>query len=154
MRRILKIRKATLNDAIALVDFNQAMAFETEKKQLDSDILTAGVNQLLNDENKGFYLVAELPSGEIAGSLMVTFEWSDWRNSQFWWIQSVYIRPQNRRQGIYSKLYNNVKALANEEQGVCGFRLYVEKDNITAQKTYQNLGMHESHYDMYETDNE
>ncbi len=150
----MKIRKATLNDAIALVDFNQAMAFETEKKQLDSDILTAGVNQLLNDENKGFYLVAELPSGEIAGSLMVTFEWSDWRNSQFWWIQSVYIRPQNRRQGIYSKLYNNVKALANEEQGVCGFRLYVEKDNITAQKTYQNLGMHESHYDMYETDNE
>ncbi|MDC0603327.1 GNAT family N-acetyltransferase [Aliiglaciecola sp.] len=150
----MKVRKATLNDAIALVDFNQAMAFETEKKQLDSDILTAGVNQLLNDENKGFYLVAELPSGEIAGSLMVTFEWSDWRNSQFWWIQSVYIRPQNRRQGIYSKLYNNVKALANEEQGVCGFRLYVEKDNITAQKTYQNLGMHESHYDMYETDNE
>ena len=150
----MKIRKATLNDAIALVDFNQAMAFETEKKQLDSDILTAGVNQLLNDENKGFYLVAELPSGEIAGSLMVTFEWSDWRNSQFWWIQSVYIRPQNRRQGIYSKLYSNVKALANEEQGVCGFRLYVEKDNITAQKTYQNLGMHESHYDMYETDNE
>ena len=150
----MKIRKATLNDAIALVDFNQAMAFETEKKQLDSDILTAGVNQLLNDENKGFYLVAELPSGEIAGSLMVTFEWSDWRNSQFWWIQSVYIRPQNRRQGIYSKLYNNVKALANEEQGICGFRLYVEKDNITAQKTYQNLGMHESHYDMYETDNE
>lgn len=150
----MKIRKATLNDAIALVDFNQAMAFETEKKQLDSDILSAGVNQLLNDENKGFYLVAELPSGEIAGSLMVTFEWSDWRNSQFWWIQSVYIRPQNRRQGIYSKLYNNVKALANEEQGVCGFRLYVEKDNITAQKTYQNLGMHESHYDMYETDNE
>ena len=150
----MKIRKATLNDAIALVDFNQAMAFETEKKQLDSDILTAGVNQLLNDENKGFYLVAELPNGEIAGSLMVTFEWSDWRNSQFWWIQSVYIRPQNRRQGIYSKLYSNVKALANEEQGVCGFRLYVEKDNITAQKTYQNLGMHESHYDMYETDNE
>ena len=150
----MKIRKATLNDAIALVDFNQAMAFETEKKQLNSDILTAGVNQLLNDENKGFYLVAELPSGEIAGSLMVTFEWSDWRNSQFWWIQSVYIRPQNRRQGIYSKLYSNVKALANEEQGVCGFRLYVEKDNITAQKTYQNLGMHESHYDMYETDNE
>lgn len=149
----MKIRKATSNDSFALVEFNQAMAMETEDKPLDTETLTAGVNKLLEDENKGFYLVAELPNGDLAGSLMVTFEWSDWRNSQFWWIQSVFIRPQNRRQGIYSDLYNSVKSLAEQSQGVCGFRLYVEKDNVIAQKTYENLGMHESHYHMYETDN-
>lgn len=147
----MRIRKATLQDSQALVDFNQAMALETEDKQLDADTLTAGVNGLLGDENKGFYLVAELPNGDVAGSLMVTFEWSDWRNNQFWWIQSVYIRPQNRRQGIYSDLYNKVKILAEENKGVCGFRLYVEKDNVVAQQTYEKLGMHESHYAMYET---
>jgi GNAT superfamily N-acetyltransferase len=107
------------------------------------------VQTLLQSETRGFYLVAEQGS-EIVGSLMVTYEWSDWRNSNFWWVQSVYVRPENRRQGIYSALYSEVKSRANTTAGVCGYRLYVEKDNIVAQQTYQKLDMHESHYLMYE----
>ena len=98
----MKIRKATINDQAALVNFNQLMAMETENKQLDTNILTSGVNAVLSDANKGFYLVAETDSQDIAGSLMVTLEWSDWRNSQFWWIQSVYVTPEYRRTGVYS----------------------------------------------------
>ncbi|GAC15286.1 GNAT family N-acetyltransferase [Aliiglaciecola lipolytica] len=150
---MITIRQASKSDVSALVDFNQAMALETEDKKLNSDVLTAGVSALILDKTKGFYLVAEQQNGEIAGSLMVTFEWSDWRNSQFWWIQSVYVRPQNRRTGIYSMLYEKVKMLAEDTQGVCGFRLYVEHDNQVAQETYKKLGMKASHYYMFETEN-
>ncbi|WP_220774932.1 GNAT family N-acetyltransferase, partial [Shewanella glacialipiscicola] len=97
------IRKAKAQDITALVQFNQAMAQETEGLALDEAILTRGVGTLLESPQKGFYLVAEI-TGEIVGSLMVTFEWSDWRAKDYYWIQSVYIRPQNRRQGIYGKL--------------------------------------------------
>ncbi|MFT5235562.1 MAG: ribosomal protein S18 acetylase RimI-like enzyme, partial [Shewanella sp.] len=98
---------------------------------------------------KGFYLVAEV-DGEIAGSLMVTFEWSDWRAKNYYWIQSVYIRPENRRQGIYAKLYEAVKKRAAENGGAASFRLYVEQDNTKAQSTYSALGMEKSYYQMYE----
>lgn len=149
----MEIRKAEISDLQDLVDFNQAMAMETESKTLNPVILSKGVGSLLQDSQKGFYLVAQQDDGQITGSLMVTFEWSDWRNAQFWWIQSVYIRPENRRSGIYSALYQRVKELANENESVCGYRLYVEKDNIFAQKTYESLGMHESYYLMYESNN-
>ncbi|WJG08126.1 GNAT family N-acetyltransferase [Aliiglaciecola sp. LCG003] len=145
------IRQAQPNDLQALVGFNQAMAQETEGKALDTDILTSGVSAMLSDSNKGFYLVAEQQDGEIAGSLMVTYEWSDWRNSQFWWVQSVYVRPENRRTGIYSMLYQKVQELAEQTDGVCGYRLYVEKENVIAQATYEKLGMGQSHYFMYES---
>lgn len=145
----MKIRKGTVNDLAALVAFNQAMAMETEGKQLDSETLNKGVITLLQSDTRGYYLVAEKGS-EIVGSLMVTYEWSDWRNSDFWWVQSVYVKPAYRRQGIYSALYGEVKSLARTTTGVCGYRLYVEKDNIVAQQTYQKLDMHESHYLMYE----
>jgi ribosomal protein S18 acetylase RimI-like enzyme len=147
----LKIRKASNHDLAALVSFNQLMAMETENKKLDTNILTTGVNAVLTDANKGFYLVAETEQYEIAGSLMVTLEWSDWRNSHFWWIQSVYVAPNYRRMGVYSALYNEVKTLAENSDGVCGYRLYVEKDNQVAQKTYQQLGMKPTCYDMYES---
>ena len=88
--------------------------------------------------------------GQVVGSLMVTTEWSDWRNGVFWWVQSVYISPDYRRQGIYGQLYAQVKTLAEQQQNVCGFRLYVEKENVIAQKTYASLGMEQSHYLMYE----
>lgn len=146
----MQIRKAQPQDLTAIVEFNQAMAQETEGKTLPDEIITAGVNRVLNDQSKGFYLVAEV-EGQIAASLMVTFEWSDWRNGTFYWIQSVYVRPQNRRQGLYSGLYKQVQKLAEENADVCGYRLYVEKDNETAQKTYQKLGMQESQYFMYES---
>ncbi|MCH1929659.1 GNAT family N-acetyltransferase [Shewanella sp. A25] len=143
------IRKAKVQDLNALVQFNQAMALETEGLALDEITLVKGVNTLLNHPDKGFYLVAE-QDGEILGSLMVTFEWSDWRAKDYYWIQSVYIRPQNRRQGIYSKLYAEVKALAAANGGAASFRLYVEQENLPAQQTYQALGMEQSYYLMYE----
>lgn len=144
------IRKAIPGDLASIINFNQAMAKETEGRELEDDIISAGVKGLLDNESRGFYLVAEKDQ-EIVGSLMVTFEWSDWRNSTFWWIQSVYVRPQNRRQGIYSGLYKEVQRLAETTQGVCGYRLYVEKENRNAQATYESLGMRESHYLMYES---
>lgn len=147
----MKVRKASSNDLTALVSFNQLMAMETESKELDTNILTSGVNAVLTDPNKGFYLVAESEQNDIAGSLMVTLEWSDWRNSHFWWIQSVYVVPNYRRMGVYSALYEKVKFLAENSDGVCGYRLYVEKDNQVAQKTYQKLGMKATYYDMYES---
>jgi ribosomal protein S18 acetylase RimI-like enzyme len=143
------IRVATLQDLAALVDFNQSMALETENKQLATDVLNKGVGALISDPTKGFYLVAEQNS-QVVGSLMVTTEWSDWRNAVFWWIQSVYIVPQCRRQGIYGLLYSKVKELAQQNGNICGFRLYVEKENLVAQRTYEALGMEQSHYLMYE----
>jgi ribosomal protein S18 acetylase RimI-like enzyme len=131
------------------VKFNQLMAWETEQKMINEDILSKGVSALIVDDNKGFYLVAE-KNDEVVGSLMVTTEWSDWRNAVFWWVQSVYITPDFRRQGIYAQLYAQVKALAEQQQNVCGFRLYVEKENLIAQKTYESLGMYPTHYLMYE----
>jgi GNAT superfamily N-acetyltransferase len=145
----MNIRLAQKTDAPALVEFNQAMALETEGKRLDSAILTGGVEAVFEDSKKGFYVVAEYEN-EIIGGLMVTFEWSDWRNAWFWWIQSVYILPDARGRGIYRSLYEFVKQKAEEAGNVCGFRLYVEKENARARKVYEKLGMDESHYLMYE----
>jgi ribosomal protein S18 acetylase RimI-like enzyme len=109
----------------------------------------AASNRFFHDEKKGFYTVAE--EGErIVGGLMITFEWSDWRDGWFWWIQSVYILPEYRGRGIYRLLYEFVKELARTKQDVCGFRLYVEKENTHAQKVYERLGMEASYYLMYE----
>lgn len=145
----LVIRVAQQKDIKALVEFNQNMAFETEQKRLDAEVLNKGVSALVADASKGFYLVAEVDE-QAVGSLMVTTEWSDWRNAVFWWIQSVYIVPQFRRKGIYGQLYKKVKILAEQQGNICGFRLYVEKDNAIAQRTYEALGMQESHYLMFE----
>lgn len=145
----MNIRKGQVTDLQALINFNQAMALETEDLALDTDVLTKGVNTLLTSPEKGFYLVAEV-DGEIAGSLMVTFEWSDWRAKDYYWIQSVYIRPENRRQGIYNKLYQEVKDIAARNGGAASFRLYVEQENTKAQQTYSALGMEQSYYLMYE----
>ena len=145
----INIRVAQHTDVTSLVNFNQLMAWETEQKKLDENILTKGVSALILDENKGFYLVAE-QNDIVVGSLMVTTEWSDWRNGVFWWVQSVYITPDFRRQGIYAQLYAQVKTLAEQLHNVCGFRLYVEKENLIAHKTYESLGMQPTHYFMYE----
>ena len=145
----MNIRIAESQDAAALIEFNQAMAIETEGKHLDPDVLRKGVEAVFADPQKGFYVVAE-DTGTIVGGLMVTYEWSDWRNSWFWWIQSVYIRPEARGQRIYSRLYDFVKERAARNGNVCGFRLYVETDNTHAQRVYEKVGMQSSHYAMYE----
>ena len=145
----MNIRLASREDIDALVEFNQAMAFETEAKLLEIVVLRSGVEAVFNDERKGFYIVAE-ERGKIIGGLMITFEWSDWRSKWFWWIQSVYIIPQSRRKGIYKRLYGFVKLKAKENGDVGGFRLYVERENLKAQQVYENVGMSGSNYLMYE----
>ena len=142
------IRLATEADANPIVEFNQAMALETEGKHLDAETLRPGVSAVFGDPNKGFYVVAE-DDGRIVAGLMVTFEWSDWRNGWFWWRQSVYTRPEARGKGVYRRLYEFVKSKA-KGQNVCGFRLYVEKENERAQKVYEKLGMDRTYYLMYE----
>ena len=145
----MNIRLAMISDTEDLVEFNQAMALETEGKSLEANALRTGVEAVFSDDKKGYYVVAEIEN-RIVGGLMVTYEWSDWRAGWFWWIQSVYIRPDFRGQRIYAQLYDFVKVRALEAGNVCGFRLYVENDNSRAQRVYERVGMERSHYIMYE----
>lgn len=145
----MNIRVATSADADPLVEFNMAMALETESKELDANVLRSGVEAVFSDEKKGFYVVAE-EGAKIIGGLMITFEWSDWRDAWFWWIQSVYILPEARGRQIYSRLYEFIKEHATQQGNVCGFRLYVESENHHAQRVYEKVGMQGSHYLMYE----
>ena len=143
------IRRALSQDATELAEFNINMAHETEGVELIPEVIGAGVKGMIDNPQMGFYLVVELDNG-IQASLMVTTEWSDWRNGMFWWIQSVYVRPQYRRQGLYRELYERVKEMAEQEPAVCGYRLYVERDNVNAQQTYTSLGMSETEYKLFE----
>ena len=145
------VRPAAPSDLKFLVEFNSAMALETEGKNLDPDVLEAGVAAVLEDGLKGFYLLAEI-RGKPVGQLLVTSEWSDWRNAYFWWIQSVYVVPEHRRRGVYRALDQQVRLQAKLRGNVCGVRLYVDRQNSGAQKVYSSLGMAPSHYDMYEVE--
>ncbi len=143
------VRNAREQDIDTLTLFNIAMARETEEKILSPAKVRAGMRAVIRHPDHGFYLVAEL-EGQIAGSLLVTREWSDWRNGVFWWIQSVYVPPEFRKRGIYRALYDAVKALAKSSPEVCGFRLYVERNNRAARSVYSKLGMSETEYRIYE----
>lgn len=145
----MNIRIAVAEDVEEIVSFNQAMAMETEGKSLETALLKSGVKGVFDDERRGFYLVAE-DDGRIIGALLVTYEWSDWRNGWFWWVQSVYVIPEFRGKGVYSQLYRHVREEAARKGDVCGFRLYVEQENVVAQKVYENLGMKKTYYLMYE----
>jgi ribosomal protein S18 acetylase RimI-like enzyme len=144
-----QIHRATTADADALVAFNRAMAAESEDKALDTARLRDGVLHLLAQESDGYYLLA-WAGAERAGTLMVTFEWSDWRNGRFWWIQSVYVAPQWRRRGVYRALHAYVRNAALADRQCCGLRLYVERENVGAMATYRALGMSETDYRLYE----
>ncbi len=135
------VRSARDSDAAILVEFNIRLAAESEGKQLQQDVVTAGVAAALADpKNKGpYYLVEE--DGQILGSMQITFEWSDWRNGWAWWIQSVYVREYARRQGVFRMLYSHVLEEAQKQGDVIALRLYVEKENHRAQQTYLSLGM-------------
>jgi ribosomal protein S18 acetylase RimI-like enzyme len=145
----LMVRRADMRDADTIAGFNARMAHETEGKELIPEVIGAGVRHLLATSSLGFYLVAE-HGGRVVACLMITNEWSDWRNGLFWWIQSVYVDAAYRRQGVYRRMYEEVRSLAKAEAGVCGFRLYVEKENEVAHATYAALGMKETDYFMYE----
>lgn len=144
------VRHAQPGDAQSIANFQVAMAQETENKKLDPENVFEAVRSVFEDEHKGFYLVAEV-DGVVAGSLMVTFEWSDWRNSNMWYIQSVYVQPEHRGQGLFGKLYRKVTELAKENQ-VMYVRLYVETENEKAQKVYESLGMKRMPYYMYDVE--
>jgi len=145
----ITVGKATSDDVDAIAQFNIAMAAETEDLVLDPSIVRAGVAGVFNDPDRGFYLVARSEE-KLVGSLMITYEWSDWRNGNLWWIQSVYVVPSSRGQGIFRRLYEDVVSFAKEAENVRGIRLYVEKDNRNAQKVYQRLGMSETAYRVFE----
>ena len=145
----MTIRIGQHADLQALVQFNQAMAMQTENLSLDTEQLTRGVEGLLNHPERGVYLVAEV-DGEITGSLMVTYEWSDWRNSLFWWIQSVYVEPVARRNGVFTALYQYVKHMAHHDDTACGLRLYMEQDNMPARAVYMAMGMEKTPYQVFE----
>jgi GNAT superfamily N-acetyltransferase len=145
---MITIRKATPEDASAIIDFQQKMAWETEQLTLEPEIITRGVNEVFANPACGQYWVAEENSIVLA-SLLITFEWSDWRNTNVWWFQSVYVLPAFRRKGVFRSMYSRIRDEA-EKQCVAGLRLYVETNNSAAQKTYETLGMKSEHYRMYE----
>jgi GNAT superfamily N-acetyltransferase len=145
---MITIRKAKPEDASIIIDFQQKMAWETEKMTLVPDIINKGVLAVFEKPERGQYWVAE-KDGDVIASLLITYEWSDWRNSYVWWFQSVYVLPAYRKTGVFRSMYTFIKKEA-ERLGVAGLRLYVETNNIHAQLTYKALGMHSEHYTMYE----
>ena len=145
---MITIRKAKPSDADTIIDFQQKMAWETEEMTLVHEIISKGVNGVFEDPSRGQYYVAE-STGNVVASLLITCEWSDWRNTNVWWFQSVYVLPEFRRTGIFRKMYTFIKDEA-EKKNIAGLRLYVETKNLRAKKTYEALGMRSEHYTMYE----
>jgi ribosomal protein S18 acetylase RimI-like enzyme len=147
----LLIRHASLSDIESIVLFNRAMALETEKKHLNEEIASSGVRRLMLQEQYGFYIIAEIENKPV-GQLMITYEWTDWRDGLFWWIQSVYVMPDFRGKGIYKALYGHILRESRKHDDVRGIRLYVDRSNDVAKNVYEKLGMSKAHYDMYEID--
>lgn len=147
----IAIRTARPEDADTIVNFNCAMARESEGRALPRATAVVGARRVLEDASLGQYFVAEA-AGRIVGQLLITYEWSDWRNGLFWWIQSVYVESAQRGRGVYRRLHEHVERLARQTAGVCGLRLYVERSNAGAQAVYQRLGMQRTAYDLFETD--
>ena len=147
----VRVRAAYPRDLTAIAEFNRAMARETEARELDPEVLRDGVQAVFDDARLGAYYVAER-EGSVIGSLLITPEWSDWRNGVFWWIQSVYVPHAARGAGVFRALYDHVLEKAKVTPGVCGLRLYVERENLHAQKVYVKVGMTESAYRLFEVD--
>ncbi len=143
------IRKAKPEDVLTIAGFQQAMAWETEELKLDDSTLAKGVKAVFDDPSKGNYYVAE-SDGNVIASLLTTFEWSDWRNGTVLWIQSVYVRPEFRKKGVYSALYKHIRDMVEQNEDLKGIRLYAEKTNQTAQLVYEKAGMTADHYLLYE----
>jgi GNAT superfamily N-acetyltransferase len=145
---MITIRQAIPSDTETIIDFQQKMAWETEKLVLDNELVSNGVAGVFNEPARGRYYVAEI-EGVVIASLLITYEWSDWRNKNVWWFQSVYVLAAHRRTGVFRKMYNFIKNEA-ERNNVAGLRLYVESNNLKARMTYEALGMGFEHYTMYE----
>ena len=140
-----QIRDALPSDIETIAEFNSLLATETEGSGLSAGVAAAGAAAIIDDPSKGRYWIAE-HEGRAVGQILVTYEWSDWRNGMLWWIQSVYVRSDFRRKGVCSALYRHVESLASRHPDVCGIRLYVERDNMPAQKAYSSVGMSMTEY--------
>lgn len=147
----ITLRAARREDAEGIARCNVALAKETEHFDLDFERTLQGVRAMFDDPSKGFYLLAE-SGGAVAGQLMITYEWSDWRNGVFWWFQSVYVHPEHRRSGVFRALYERIVSDARSAGNVCGLRLYVERENERAREVYRALGMKSTVYDLMEVD--
>ena len=147
----LTLRRARPDDAETIALFNEALALETEALTLDPARIRRGVAAVLADESKGFYLLAER-AGRVIGQLMITYEWSDWRDGLFWWIQSVFVAPEARRGGVFAALHAEIEREARASGESCGIRLYMETENQRARATYESLGMKLTHYVLLEDD--
>lgn len=147
----LRIRDALPDDHAVIAEYNDSLARETEHRSLDPALIKPGVKALLADDRKGRYWLAEV-NDKVIGQIMVTYEWSDWRNGCFWWIQSVYVHRDHRRNGVFSALYRHVESLAIADSTACGIRLYVEEQNIRAEQTYRSLGMQKPGYNVMESE--
>ena len=146
---MIKIREATLADLQIIANFQVDMAKETENLQLDLNNVSWGVNKIFYDHAVGKYLIAE-KDDKIIASLLILYEWSDWRNGQVIWIHSVYVQPEHRKSGVFKEMYNFIKSIVERDKNYKGIRLYVDKSNVTAQKVYESLGMCGDHYVLYE----
>ncbi len=147
---MVHIFEAQITDAPLIAEFQVAMAWESECYKLDKKKIDAGVLAVFKDKAKGKYFVAKNNVNKTVASLLVTYEWSDWRNAWVWWIQSVYVVPEYRRQGIFSKLYDHIKSEVNKSSSFVGIRLYVEKENTKAIETYNAMAMNGEHYRLFE----
>jgi len=145
----IRTREADVTDAGDIAAFQRAMARETEEVELDAGVVGRGVRALFDDPARGRYFVAE-EEGRVVASLLITYEWSDWRNGYVWWIQSVYVRPEFRRRGVYARMYAHVKGIAERDPNVRGIRLYVDRRNAPAQDVYRRSGMNGEHYLVFE----
>ena len=145
----IKIREAAPADLPVIADFNVQLARESEGLELETARVEAGVAAMLKDPAKGIYYVAEA-GGKVAGQLMITYEWSDWRNGNIWWIQSVYVKPEFRRAGVFRALFNHLQELARAREDVCSLRLYVHAENTRAAQSYERLGMTRTQYEVFE----
>lgn len=146
---MISISKAEFSDIPVIAGYQVAMARETEGMELDADTVHRGVTAVFDDPGKGFYLVAK-DGGSTIGSLMITYEWSDWRARTVWWIQSLYVVPERRREGIYRQMYAWLMERIIQDDSVGGIRLYVDRSNVKAQSVYESLGMDGNHYRFYE----
>lgn len=145
----IEVRPARSADLAVIVDYNMRLASETETKTLDHETLARGVAAVLEEPARGRYFVAER-DGAVVGQLLITYEWSDWRNGTFWWLQSVYVAAAERRRGVFSALYSEVLDAARRDGGVCGLRLYVEQANRNAERTYRARGFDSTPYRVME----
>jgi GNAT superfamily N-acetyltransferase len=143
------VRPAVDDDAPIIARFQIEMARETEGICLDEATVAAGVRAVFADQGKGRYFVAEI-DGEVVGCLLVTYEWSDWRNGTVLWVQSLYVPPEHRRGGVFRALYGHLRGLVEADDSLRGIRLYVNSGNAAAQRAYEAMGMDGEHYRLYE----